>query len=273
MIKLIASDVDGTLIRYEDAKTPEDLLAPTPKAFELIRECLDRGITFAVASGRQYDNLKRMFASIWRELYFISDNGHILIHKDHIQHKVVMPSDLAMDVIHYIIDTPNCEIMVSTPTHVYVMNKPEDRAFSDLVFYETKYTAALIDDVEILKFDDIIKISAYVDLEFLEEYVERFKKDWGDILQITKSGGGWVDFGISGKGAALRNLMDSLEVTKDEVMVFGDNFNDIEMFSAAEHTYAMSTADDAVKIHAKYTTKTVEEVLEHFLKTGEIKKQ
>lgn len=140
MIKLIASDVDGTLIQGKNLSDPDDVYAPSDKAFSLIRECIDRGIVFVVASGRQYENLKRMFGSVWRDLYFIADNGHVVVYKDNINHKVVMPNELAQQVIDFVIDTPHCEILVSTPNSVYVLDDKEKRWFNDIVFYDAKYT-------------------------------------------------------------------------------------------------------------------------------------
>ena len=50
MIKLIASDLDGTLLYGRDSVSEE--------MFELIREMKKRGILFVAASGRQYQSLK-----------------------------------------------------------------------------------------------------------------------------------------------------------------------------------------------------------------------
>ena len=55
-IKLIACDLDGTLLLH-------GAQACTRKALELIGELCDRGIYFVPASGRQYPNLRRLFAS------------------------------------------------------------------------------------------------------------------------------------------------------------------------------------------------------------------
>ena len=47
MIKLIATDIDGTLIREGSSALPEEI-------FDLIRELRKRNLYFAAASGRQY---------------------------------------------------------------------------------------------------------------------------------------------------------------------------------------------------------------------------
>ena len=62
MIKLVASDLDGTLLLNGAQSLPEEL-------FPLIKELKELGILFVAASGRQYANMKRMFApvvDVWR---------------------------------------------------------------------------------------------------------------------------------------------------------------------------------------------------------------
>ena len=57
MIKLIASDLDGTLLYGRDNSVSGEM-------FELIREMKRRGIIFAAASGRQYHRLKFMLLDV-----------------------------------------------------------------------------------------------------------------------------------------------------------------------------------------------------------------
>ena len=54
MIKLIASDIDGTLLTNHGQIVPD-------RTADLIRRLIDKGIYFTAASGRQYSNLRRMF--------------------------------------------------------------------------------------------------------------------------------------------------------------------------------------------------------------------
>ena len=54
MIKLIASDLDGTLLQNEAQEL-------TPRAIELIRALTQKGVHFVAASGRQYANERLLF--------------------------------------------------------------------------------------------------------------------------------------------------------------------------------------------------------------------
>ena len=72
MVKLIAADMDGTLL--DDQKR-------LPNGFPKLLECLaKRGVAFAVASGRSYPALRMLFGEKSEELLMICDNGaHVRI--------------------------------------------------------------------------------------------------------------------------------------------------------------------------------------------------
>ena len=74
MIKLIASDLDGTLLR-------DGAQELTPRAVRLIHELTRKGIHFVAASGRQYDSERHIFDEIKDEISYISDNGSPCGHK------------------------------------------------------------------------------------------------------------------------------------------------------------------------------------------------
>lgn len=77
MVKLIAADMDGTLL--DDQKR-------LPNGFPKLLECLaKRGVAFAVASGRSYPALQMLFGEKSEELLMICDNGaHVRIPEKHL---------------------------------------------------------------------------------------------------------------------------------------------------------------------------------------------
>ena len=56
-IKLICSDIDGTLLQYGKKELEDEI-------FEQIRELHRHGILFCPASGRQYTSLRKLFAPV-----------------------------------------------------------------------------------------------------------------------------------------------------------------------------------------------------------------
>ena len=68
MIKLIVTDVDGTLV--EDGFTNVD-----PRLFDTILKLREKGIQFAVASGRPWASVERTFDPVKKKVFYISNNG------------------------------------------------------------------------------------------------------------------------------------------------------------------------------------------------------
>ena len=68
MIKLIASDLDGTLLRG-------GAQVPSAEAMELIRALQEKGVLFSAASGRQCPNLRRLFWPLSGEMVLLGENG------------------------------------------------------------------------------------------------------------------------------------------------------------------------------------------------------
>ena len=66
MIKLIVTDIDGTLVNNQK-EVPESF-------WEVFKEIRDRGINFCVASGRQIQSLHELFAPIKDEIAFAPDH-------------------------------------------------------------------------------------------------------------------------------------------------------------------------------------------------------
>ena len=67
MIKLIASDMDGTLLN-EHGEVP-------PETFDLIEALREKGVHFAASSGRRYDRLCTFFEPVRDHMDFVASNG------------------------------------------------------------------------------------------------------------------------------------------------------------------------------------------------------
>ena len=72
MIKLIASDLDGTLLRNGAQEI-------NPEIFDLILRLKEKDIHFAAASGRQLYSQRCLFAPVKDEISYIAENGSLCI--------------------------------------------------------------------------------------------------------------------------------------------------------------------------------------------------
>lgn len=87
---------------------------------------------------------------------------------------------------------------------------------------------------------------------------------------MVTSGFDWLDFAPRGvdKGNGITALQKELGISREESMAFGDEYNDIGMLEAVEHSYAMETGKDKVKAVSRYTTSSVVSVLKQVLREG-----
>lgn len=257
MIKLIASDLDGTIL-LNGAQSVDHSL------FKTIHQLSEKGIIFAPASGRQYNSLKMLFEPVEKDLMYIAENGALVMYKNEVVFKKPMDRKLAMDIIEDIYEHCNCEVLVSGLNTAYI--KPKEKEYLHRMTSVVKYKTSVVDSFDDIE-EDILKVSV-CDISGIQNSKEYFTKKWSDKVLTAVSGKLYLDFTAIGvnKGTAIKNIQKKLGITPEECMAFGDNYNDIEMLDYVAHSYAMEKAVDEIKTHAKYTTGLVEKTLkEKFL--------
>ncbi|GAB2769460.1 HAD family hydrolase [Salinimicrobium soli] len=249
-IKLIVSDMDGTLLNSKHEVSPE--------FFELFPQLQEREILFAVASGRQYYSLRERMEPIKDEIIFIAENGAIVMEKGEQKHIQPMQQEQVQKIIKEVKNLGGKKYLVLCGRkQAYIENT--DKEFMDpfLEHYE-KYK--VVDTLEKVEDDLILKVTI-CDLEGAEEnslpHVEHFKKD----LQVKLAGKIWIDFNHkeAQKGNALSAIQKIHQISKEETMAFGDYLNDIELYDHAGIGYAVENAHPEVKKAAEFTTKSNDE--------------
>lgn len=243
MIKLIASDVDGTLIKDS---TP-DLY---PEMVEAIHKLKEKGILFCAASGRQYYSLRNLFKDVADEIAYIAENGaHICYRNKNISvtpmKREHIEGIMAMVRPYY----GECEIELSTANGGLVESRSQE--FLDLLINGYQNSFRLVKDA-LKEKDEIIKIAVYRKGSIRNLGESLFIPAWSDKVKACMSGEEWVDFMDQSvdKGNGLKVLEDYLGISREETMAFGDNNNDIGMMMAAGTSYAVETAVEEVKIAA-----------------------
>lgn len=243
MIKLIASDIDGTLL----VEGHDEL---NPEIFEVIRELKKRGVLFAAASGRQYQSVRQLFAPVANEIIFICENGSNVICREYEMSSTVLDRKNAEELIHYIRTLPDCYLTASTKEAMYVEDQEEDflRLLREGYHNEIRVTPdVLAEDIE------IIKISFYREAG-VREIAPEVIEIWKDRFNTVVAGEPWIDFMDYGadKGKALESVQRLLHISREETMAFGDNYNDLGMLAAAGESYAVANARTAVREAAKH---------------------
>lgn len=94
--------------------------------------------------------------------------------------------------------------------------------------------------------DQILGVSFIWPHDEVQKYVKIIEDLFGDDIHVTGSGFGSVDILPKdvNKANALEILQDYYDLTDNQVMVFGDNSNDLEMLQKYEHAFLMPNAAD-----------------------------
>lgn len=260
MIKVVASDLDGTLI-------PEGTQEVENGFFDVLEELLDKGYQFYVASGRQYANIRQVFERFADRIGFICENGAIVMEKEQLEYMYEIPRDIALSVCEDILSIPEADAYISGVKSCYI--KPRTEWFRHHLVDELQNACEFIETPDEID-DKIVKIAMHIydfDQNF-ERIRDFFQEKYGDYANFGHAGNSWLDMmpKDSGKGYALRHVLEKKEMKPENLIVFGDNYNDISMFEATPNSYVMAHAKDDVKQHAAYECVKVTDTLREFLK-------
>ncbi len=243
MIKLIASDIDGTLL-------PEGYDALNPELFDVILKLKKKGILFAAASGRQFASMRRLFLPVANEMIFICENGSNVICRGYEMSSTVLNRQDAEELVHYMRSLKGCFLTVSTKEFMYV--EDQDAGFLRLLREGYHNDVRVVSDV-LAEPIEIIKASVYKP-DGVKDIAEGVIDHWKGRLNTVVAGVPWIDFMDyrADKGKALRNIQQVLHIQKEETMAFGDNDNDIGMLQTAGESYAVANAKENVKKAARH---------------------
>ncbi|TDT72298.1 hypothetical protein EV215_0086 [Hypnocyclicus thermotrophus] len=261
MIKLIATDMDGTLLN-NNHEISKDF-------WEVLEEIKNKNILFCVASGRQYYNLLEKFYKHKDDILFIAENGNYVIHQEKEIFSNSLNKKIIPEFIKLVREIDDCYIVLCGKKSAYVEDdyKP---FLNEVGKYYAQYK--IIKDLEKIN-DDILKVAIY-DFKGSEHNVYPYFKKFEDKYKVVVSAKHWLDImTLNGnKGVAIQKVQKKYNITKDETMAFGDYLNDLEMLENSGYSYAMENAHPKLKEIAKYIThsnenngvvKTLKEVLKN----------
>lgn len=240
MIRLIVSDVDGTLV-------PDSASSINPEYYEVIRALHEKGITVVIASGRQYASIRRMFEPVADLLWFIAEGGSMMIHGEEWIIPKVIPQEWVLEFMQDVHQIPDMDCMLAGARSAYapVENSRMFRWVQESYRMDIRATGGW----DCAPQEDITKIAVYHP-EHSDALCQRWLiPKWKDRFCSANSGICWVDFLLPGinKGTALRQICERLNIPKEQTIGFGDNLNDLELFEAVEFGVAVSSAREGLK--------------------------
>ncbi len=251
--------MDGTLLNSKHEVSP--------RFFEIYEELKKKNIAFVAASGRQYHSMVDKLESIKNEILVIAENG-ALIKK---QEETLLTTPINTSEVHRILDTvrplENVHPVLCCQNNAFVGG--DSNEFIDML--KEYYSEFEIVENQKQVDAEVLKIAIY-HFENSEKHIYPNVKHLEGDLKVKVSGANWVDVSDlnAHKGYALKKVMDEFQIASNEIMVFGDYNNDLEMLELSDYSFAMANAHPNVLKTAKYTTHSndefgVERILEKLL--------
>lgn len=238
-IKLIASDMDGTLLKGWRRNVD-------PRAFPLIEALAVRGVPFFAASGRQYPSLQTLFAPVKDLIGYVCENGALAIYRGETLLKHTIPQDKALEICHAIMDEPDCDLLVSGERTSYALTGNAE--FIDHLINVVKNDVTPVARPEDIP-EPMIKVSYRVPDNRRDETATMFNGMFGAGYRTVTSGTIWVDITQDGtdKGTALAAVGKRLGIDAADMLAFGDELNDVEMLDFVGHPYLMESGNPVMR--------------------------
>ncbi|WP_251446844.1 HAD family hydrolase [Vermiculatibacterium agrestimuris] len=250
-IKLIAMDMDGTLLDADHVTVPARNVAA-------LRAAADRGVKLALASGRTWSLLTGAAEQLGVLDYALVANGAAV--RDIAAGKSIyqrpMPNAQALKIIDFLhAENIPFEVYCDGQNYVRAGDKllvRENNISSYTAFFESRtcFPEAL---APALAGRDVEKFNLFYVAREKRERVEAWVKATGPV-EISNGFELNMEFAAGGvsKGAALQALAAHLGLGAEEIMAFGDAGNDLEMLSWAGYSFAMENGTEEARAAARY---------------------
>lgn len=254
MYKLMAIDMDGTLLNEEKKVTP--------KTKEALKKAKDKGVKVVLATGRPIDGVMRYLEEldlISNDQYVLSFNGAVIRNTG--TNEVICRDTLKGSDYLYLYNISE-ELGVNIHTfslegcHTPKMNKytKVEGEINGINVFEKSIS-------EVNPEEEMIKIMMIDEPEVLQKAVDNLPKDLYEKYTVVRSAPFFLEFlsKTCNKGEGVKLLANHLGVKREEVIAIGDAGNDAHMIEYAGLGVAMGNAFDEIKEMADFITKSNEE--------------
>ncbi|WP_071130910.1 Cof-type HAD-IIB family hydrolase [Enterococcus timonensis] len=271
MIKLIASDMDGTLLNESSLVSDKNK--------EAILFAQEQGIEFMVATGRGRMEAYPVLDRVGLHLPMITVNGaQVYDQSGDILFTISFEKD-AVETIVSILRKHQLYFELATSqgtysdSHIRRIQSTTRYIHSNRPYVSPKLaiamTAAHLEMLNVQFVDDFSGILADKHISILKFIVfsmdedERLAQAAAEInllpdLAVTSSAKNNIEINHinAQKGLALKKVAESRGIAMENVMTIGDNFNDISMLEVAGISFAMANGPEEVHKHAKFLAKS-----------------
>lgn len=255
-IKIIATDVDGTLVA-------DDHLTIPPINIKSLKMAKESDIKIVISTGRPYSLTDIESDKLGSVDYLVLSNGAVVVDARTLEviYNCYLPPE-PLEKIIPIFEKYPVIYEIYADCKGYVTQYTYDNYFEidglPQVFLKEYRERMIICDApyDIIYTKSVEKLNVdYIPKEYIEAVMEELK----EIPDLVFSAGFQGNMEITAKGAdkgkALAWLAEQLGISSEKIMAFGDSANDVTMLKFAGYSYAMISGNQKAKDAAKYVTK------------------
>lgn len=243
MIKAAFFDVDGTLYSHQTHQVP-------PSTRDAIAKLQERGILCIIATGRHPVEMAALpLDEIGFDAYLLMNGQMMLDQKKNMLFSVPLPEKVK-DILVKHFERHAYPALILEEKEIY-LNFSNDRVLEAQAHF----------NLPTPKIDTYTGKEIYQFCLYIREDEEVLLEDIAEECVITR----WHNYGIDllakggGKMVGIQRYLDSIGVTPEEIIAFGDGHNDAEMLRFAGIGIAMGNAEEATKAVADYVTADIDD--------------
>ena len=261
-IKLVALDLDGTLLPDSRDSSPANLAA--------IERVQRQGVAVAICTGRPYSSADEVASRLGlTETPVVSYNGAVIRMPGggETLRSITLEPHIAQGIVEDCIEQRlHLHYYLDGLMYVTRMSKWAWR-------YYRRTGVAPIPAGDLRKFNGErpIKVLVVDELAKVAQMIPAFQQQYEGRVYVTSSMPQYVEFLPleATKAEALRWLANHYGLTMDQTMAIGDGLNDLPMIQSAGVGVAMAESNEALREAADYVTESqmegVAEALDHFV--------
>lgn len=244
--KLIALDLDETLLNSRQQISPRNR--------EAIRQAMDRGVIVTFNTGRMFPSAQPYARELGLTAPLITYQGAMIktAAGELFCHQPV-PLPLASEVIQAA-ESTGLQVFLYCQDRLIVPEiTPEVEDYMALY----RITALAVGDLRLYLREDPTKVLLYGREEEQRQALwPVLNSRFGQRLHVTQSKPCYFEFTHpqASKGRGLQSLADHLGISREEILAFGDSYNDLDFFQSAGFSVAMGNAWQELKDLADLVT-------------------
>lgn len=246
-IKLIVFDVDGTLI--------DDNKNISPRTVSVLHELQQKDVSISLATGKTFPSVEDLVKLLNLKVPIILSNGALVQQPNsEMVFSELLPGDVVTELFD-VSESCSADLVLYTPDHIFAIKETFNTDQMKALFKERIEAIGAWPAVQ-AHLSQVCKAIFVnrLDIPMINRLKAKLQKTFDGRVTFSAAIQNSIEimpFGISKKTGLVR-LAGELHVAMDEIMVFGDQMNDLDIFEQAGIGVAVGNAVDEVKAIADY---------------------